>query len=166
MTRLSRRPSLELANPLVAASWSAALWPGAHSVWSWLNFHQASHSLMVQIQHQASAKFWWFTTVYGPQLGTDKEVFHDVLCMVRSHCHSRGVFILGATSSDPCKFTCPLWCEMFPHHRLRASTSSCSDHASLLLHTNITSQVAKRFHFEAFWFEFLGFMDTVNEGWS
>jgi hypothetical protein len=41
------------------------------------------------------------------------------------------------------------WCDLFLHHGLRALSSACSDHAPLLLHTNIDAPLKKRFRFEA-----------------
>jgi hypothetical protein len=62
-------------------------------------------------------------------------------------------------------FTCMSWCEFYPHHRLCAFSSRCSDHTPLLLHTNVDAPTTKRFRFEAIWPKFLGYLNAVKEGW-
>jgi hypothetical protein len=54
----------------------------------------------------------------------------------------------------------------FPHHRLHALLSSCSDHVSLLLHTNTSQSFHRRFMFESIWPKFLGYLDAVVAGWN
>jgi hypothetical protein len=63
-------------------------------------------------------------------------------------------------------FACLAWCDLFPHHRLHASSSTCSDHAPLMLHTNIAAAAKSRFKFESVWTKFLMVLDAVTEGWS
>jgi hypothetical protein len=63
-------------------------------------------------------------------------------------------------------FACLAWCDMFPHHRLRASASSCSDHTPLILHTDISTPANSRFMFESIWPKFLGYLDAIKEGWQ
>jgi hypothetical protein len=57
------------------------------------------------------------------------------------------------------------WCDQYPHHNLRAASSSCSDHAPLLLHTNLGAPASKRFRFESFWPRPPGYMDAVQLRW-
>jgi hypothetical protein len=56
--------------------------------------------------------------------------------------------------------------DRFPHHRLHALSSSCSDHAPLLLHTGTTHSFHRRFIFESIWPRFSGFLDAVAVGWN
>jgi hypothetical protein len=63
-------------------------------------------------------------------------------------------------------FGCADWCDRFPHHRLHALSSSCSDHAPLLLHTRTTHSFHRRFIFESIWPRFSGFLDAVAAGWN
>jgi hypothetical protein len=62
-------------------------------------------------------------------------------------------------------FECSHWLKFYPHHALRATSSMCSDHASLLLHTNTLTHLMQRFKFEAIWPRFHGFLDVVADGW-
>jgi hypothetical protein len=48
-------------------------------------------------------------------------------------------------------FACLSWADLFPHHNLRALASTASDHAPLLLATNISSPIFRRFKFESIW---------------
>jgi hypothetical protein len=36
----------------------------------------------------------------------------------------------------------------------------------LMLHTNVSASIKKRFRFEAIWPRFLGYMEAVAEGWQ
>jgi hypothetical protein len=63
-------------------------------------------------------------------------------------------------------FACAHWCDMHPFHRLRALFSSCSNHAPLVIHTNVNSSVKRRFRFESIWAKFLGYLQAVEEGWN
>jgi hypothetical protein len=55
-------------------------------------------------------------------------------------------------------FACLQWCDRFPHHML-------SDHAPLILHSNIMAPAKNRFKFEAIWPKFPGYLEAVAEGW-
>jgi hypothetical protein len=63
-------------------------------------------------------------------------------------------------------FVCIAWCDIFAHHSLRAGSSSGSNHAPLLLHTNVNAIAKKRFCFESIWSKFLGYLDVVVGVWQ
>jgi exonuclease III len=58
-------------------------------------------------------------------------------------------------------FACIPWCDLFPHHHLCALSSACSDHAPLLLNTNISTPFKKRFIFENIWPKMPGYLEAV-----
>jgi hypothetical protein len=62
-------------------------------------------------------------------------------------------------------FACAQWCSLFPLHRMRTLSSSCSDHAPLIIHTSGSLMAKKRFHFEAIWPRFPGFLQAMEVGW-
>jgi hypothetical protein len=53
-----------------------------------------------------------------------------------------------------------------PNHHMRALSSECSDHASLLLRTDVVPWARKRFRFESFWTKLPGFLDVVAAAWE
>jgi hypothetical protein len=63
-------------------------------------------------------------------------------------------------------FACLSWVDLFPHHNLRALASTASDHAPLLLATNISSPIFRRFKFESIWPKLPGFLEAVEAGWN
>jgi hypothetical protein len=58
------------------------------------------------------------------------------------------------------------WLDLYPHHRLKAMSTACSDHAPMLPLSNVDSPVFRRFKFEAIWPCFPGFLEAVHEGWN
>lgn len=54
---------------------------------------------------------------------------------------------------------------LHPHSDLSSLTTLCSNHAPLLLRTDSTATVKKRFHFHAFWPKFPGYLETVERAW-
>jgi hypothetical protein len=98
-------------------------------------------------------------------------VFRNVLQLSELHLHGR-LYTWSNEQIHPTlmridrAFTCLAWCDLFPHHRLRAAASSCSDHASLILHTDISTPAKSRFMFESIWSKFPGYLDVVKEGWQ
>jgi endonuclease/exonuclease/phosphatase family metal-dependent hydrolase len=58
------------------------------------------------------------------------------------------------------------WEELFPANDLHSLSSLCSDHASLLLGTDASFSVKKRFHFRSFWPHCLTFMQIVEQAWN
>jgi hypothetical protein len=65
-----------------------------------------------------------------------------------------------------CVFAFLEWCDLFPHHQMRSLSSSSSDHAPLLIHTNINSTAKKHIHLESIWPKFLGYLEAVEAGWQ
>jgi hypothetical protein len=63
-------------------------------------------------------------------------------------------------------FTCLSWADQFPHHNLRALASTASDHTPLLLATNISSPIFRRFKFESIWLKLSGFLEAVEASWN
>jgi hypothetical protein len=57
------------------------------------------------------------------------------------------------------------WAAIFPGHSLDSLASLCSDHASLLLRTDVPSWAKKWFHFRSIWTKFPGFLDVVDRAW-
>jgi hypothetical protein len=49
---------------------------------------------------------------------------------------------------------------------LRALSSDCSDHAPLILRTDVVPWARKRFRFESFWTKLPGFLDVVASAWG
>jgi hypothetical protein len=62
-------------------------------------------------------------------------------------------------------FTCLSWTDLSPHHNLRALSTSASDHAPLMLVTNVNSQIFRRFKFESIWLKLPGYL-PVEAGWT
>jgi hypothetical protein len=62
-------------------------------------------------------------------------------------------------------FACIAWCDIFPHYHLRAGSSAVTDHAPLLLYTNICAVAKKRFRFETIWPKFPGYLDAMSRAW-
>jgi hypothetical protein len=58
------------------------------------------------------------------------------------------------------------WCDLFPHHHLRAISSAYSDHAPLFLNTNISAPFKKRFRFETICPKLPGYFEAMQEGWN
>jgi hypothetical protein len=58
-------------------------------------------------------------------------------------------------------FACLSWCNLYPQFHLRATSTCCSNHAPLLLHTNTGATTMKRFQFEPIWPKFPGYLDAV-----
>jgi hypothetical protein len=56
---------------------------------------------------------------------------------------------------------CSHWLELYPLH---ATSTLCSNHASLLLHTTTLAKALHHFKFESIWTRFLGFLEAVAEG--
>jgi hypothetical protein len=63
------------------------------------------------------------------------------------------------------KFSSLQWSEQFPKHWLWTTSSTCSDHAPLLLHTNTNTTTHKRFMFETICPRFPGYLDVVASSW-
>jgi hypothetical protein len=63
-------------------------------------------------------------------------------------------------------FACTTWCDIFPHHHLRAGCYSGLDYAPLLLHTNVNVVAKKRFRFESIWPKFHGYLDAMARAWQ
>jgi hypothetical protein len=86
------------------------------------------------------------------------------------HLHGR-LFTWGNERAHPTleridrAFVSTGWEDLYPNHGLQSLASSCSDHAPLLLHTDESFRLKKRFHFQAFWPKFSGFSDTVKLAW-
>jgi hypothetical protein len=62
-------------------------------------------------------------------------------------------------------FACIGWCDLYPNHALRALSTCASDHAPLLLHTDLTAPGKQRFHFGSIWPRFTGYLDAIVDGW-
>jgi hypothetical protein len=58
------------------------------------------------------------------------------------------------------------WCDLFLVHKLCALSSSCLDHAPLMLQTCALVPAKPRFKFETIWPKFLGYLEAVAEGWQ
>lgn len=58
------------------------------------------------------------------------------------------------------------WLELYPNHHLRALSTDCSDHAPLLLRTDVVPWARKQFRFEMFWAKLPGFLDVVASAWE
>ncbi|CAD6209316.1 unnamed protein product [Miscanthus lutarioriparius] len=58
------------------------------------------------------------------------------------------------------------WDTLFPNAHLRGLSSDASDHAALLLQTNLGQMSKVRFHFELFWPKFDDYIDVVLEAWK
>jgi exonuclease III len=63
-------------------------------------------------------------------------------------------------------FACTPSCDLFLSHKLRATSSSCSDHAPLALQACASLPAKPRFKFETMWPKFLGYLEAVAEGWQ
>jgi hypothetical protein len=57
------------------------------------------------------------------------------------------------------------WEGLFPNHDLQALSSLGSDHAPLLLRTDINHSTKQIFLFRAFWPKLHGFHDAVAQAW-
>jgi hypothetical protein len=57
------------------------------------------------------------------------------------------------------------WDEIFLNYDLQALSSSCLDHAPLLLRTDPDHQFKKRFTFRSFWTRCDGFLEVVQRAW-
>jgi hypothetical protein len=57
------------------------------------------------------------------------------------------------------------WESLFLTHELQALPSLCSDHAPLLLQTNVLVKRRKRFFFLPFWPRCEGFLEVVQAAW-
>jgi hypothetical protein len=64
-----------------------------------------------------------------------------------------------------CAFISNEWHGLHPNFDLQSLSSSCSDHAPLLLSTNVAFIARKIFHFRCYWLRFLGFMQVVECAW-
>lgn len=62
-------------------------------------------------------------------------------------------------------FVPPEWDMLHPHSELSSFATLCSDHAPLLLRTDSTAAMTKRFHFRAFWPKLPGYLDMVQRVW-
>jgi hypothetical protein len=62
-------------------------------------------------------------------------------------------------------FACLAWCDTYPHHHLRAGSSSGSNHTPLL-HKNANGTTKKRFYFESIWPRFPRYLDVVAAAWQ
>lgn len=58
------------------------------------------------------------------------------------------------------------WEDMFPDCLLQSSASDDSDHCPLILGLRDITTTKRRFHFESFWTNMDGFLDTVEAAWS
>jgi hypothetical protein len=57
------------------------------------------------------------------------------------------------------------WDDIFAHSDLQALSTICSDHAPLLLQTDVEHQRKKRFIFRSFWTRCDGFLEVVGRAW-
>jgi hypothetical protein len=57
------------------------------------------------------------------------------------------------------------WDALHPDCDLHLPSSSCSDHAMLILWTNTTFFTRKQFHFRSFWPKSPGFMQVIERAW-
>jgi hypothetical protein len=62
-------------------------------------------------------------------------------------------------------FACMGWCDLHPNHALHALSTCASDHAPLLLHTDLTTPSKQRFHFESIWPRFPGYLEAITDDW-
>lgn len=58
------------------------------------------------------------------------------------------------------------WEERFSNCHLRSLSTDASDHAPLLLHTNVQPVTRRRFRFESIWSRLPGYLDTVAAAWQ
>jgi hypothetical protein len=96
--------------------------------------------------------------------------FLDNLQLAELHLHGR-LYTWSNEQTHPMlsridrAFVCSGWLDLYPHHALRATSSMCSHHAPLLLHTSTLTTLMQRFKFEAIWPRFPGFLEAVAKGW-
>jgi hypothetical protein len=101
-------------------------------------------------------------------------VFHNTLnSMELMELHLQGrLFTCSNEQQHPtlCKIdralTWMAWCDLYPNHALCALSTTTSDHASLLLHTDVTVSGKPRFQFETICPKFLGYLDAIDCGWN
>lgn len=63
-------------------------------------------------------------------------------------------------------FTSLDWNDRFPNCHLRQLSADASDHAPLLIHTNVQPISNRRFRFEALWPRLPGYLETVAAAWQ
>jgi hypothetical protein len=63
-------------------------------------------------------------------------------------------------------FACMGWSNLYPNHVLHALSTCASDHAPLLLHTDLAASGKQRFCFESKWPRFPSYLEAVVDGWQ